>query len=136
MGLLSVDNIRARALGSDTRAGVTRAKSVKPDEVTIRIALRLLPDVIRLIRRLVTDPDVPSGVVRVRLFLLLGYLLLSFDLVPGFIPVLGYADDAMIVAIALRSVTRTAGVDILEKHWSGMLHGLMAVRRLAGIRSV
>jgi uncharacterized membrane protein YkvA (DUF1232 family) len=40
--------------------------------------------------------------VRVRLWLLLGYLAIPFDLVPDFIPVLGYADDAIIVTLVLR----------------------------------
>ena len=69
--------------------------------------LRLLPDTVVLLRRLAADPDLPRG-VRIRLVLLLVYLILPIDLIPDFIPVLGYADDAIIVAIALRSVTRRA----------------------------
>ncbi|MFZ2175376.1 MAG: YkvA family protein [Rhodococcus sp. (in: high G+C Gram-positive bacteria)] len=106
--------------------------AAKPEEAGIRDALRLLPDVVRLIRRLAADHTLPRG-VRVRLVLLLGYLLLPIDLVPDFIPVLGYADDAVIVALALRSVTRRAGPAALEKHWPGTDAGLAAVRRLAGI---
>jgi uncharacterized membrane protein YkvA (DUF1232 family) len=61
------------------------------------------------------------------------YLLLPIDLIPDFIPVIGYADDAIIVAIALRSVTRVAGAEALERHWPGTPEGLVAVKRLAGI---
>jgi uncharacterized membrane protein YkvA (DUF1232 family) len=104
----------------------------RPDDVRIRDALRLLPDVVRLLRRLAGDPSVPRG-VRVRLWLLLGYLALPLDLVPDFVPVIGYADDAVIVAIALRSVTRHAGAEALDRHWPGTTDGLAAVRRLAGI---
>ncbi len=64
-----------------------------------------------LLRRLATDPDLPRG-IRVRLILL--YLIMPIDLVPDFIPVIGYADDAIIVAAALRSVTRRAGSQALE----------------------
>ena len=46
--------------------------------------------------------------MRVRLWLLLLYLVLPIDLIPDFIPVLGYADDAIIVAVAIRSIARTA----------------------------
>ena len=105
-----------------------------PDDVRIRDALRLLPDVVRLLRRLAADRSVPRG-VRVRLWLLLGYLALPLDLVPDFIPVIGYADDAVIVAMALRSVTRHAGAEALERHWPGTPEGLAAVRRLAGLRA-
>ncbi|RNM11104.1 YkvA family protein [Nocardioides pocheonensis] len=104
----------------------------RPDDVRVRDALRLLPDLVRLLRRLAADPSVPRG-VRIRLWLLLGYLALPLDLVPDFIPVIGYADDAVIVALALRSVTRHAGAEALSRHWPGSPEGLAAVRRLAGI---
>ncbi|WP_371405846.1 DUF1232 domain-containing protein [Kribbella sp. NBC_00662] len=104
----------------------------KPDELTVRDALRLLPDLVRMLRRLAGDKSL-SGGVRLRLWLLLAYLALPIDLVPDFIPVIGYADDAVIVALALRSVTRRAGPEALEKHWPGTLDGLAAVRRLAGL---
>jgi uncharacterized membrane protein YkvA (DUF1232 family) len=102
------------------------------DQTTLRETLRLLPDVIRLLRRLATDTDLPRG-VRVRLWLLLGYLLLPFDLIPDFVPVLGFADDALVVALALRSVTRRAGADALARHWPGTAAGLRTVQRLAGL---
>ena len=40
--------------------------------------------------------------VRVRLALLLAYLAVPIDLMPDFLPVAGYADDAIIVALARR----------------------------------
>ncbi|WP_185447184.1 YkvA family protein [Kribbella qitaiheensis] len=104
----------------------------RPDELRVRDALRLLPDLIRLLRRLAGDPSLPRG-VRIRLWLLLVYLGVPFDLVPDFIPVVGYADDAVIVALALRSVTRRAGPGALERHWPGTPDGLAAIRRLAGL---
>ncbi|MBA3367281.1 MAG: DUF1232 domain-containing protein [Geodermatophilaceae bacterium] len=103
-----------------------------PGRTSMSEALRLLPDVIRLLRRLAADPELPRG-VRIRLWLLLGYLLLPIDLVPDFIPVIGYADDAIVVALALRSVTRRAGPDALTRQWPGSPQGLDAVRRLAGL---
>ncbi|WP_238164405.1 YkvA family protein [Kribbella pittospori] len=102
----------------------------RPDELRVREALRLLPDLVRLLRRLAADPTLPRG-VRVRLWLLLAYLALPFDLVPDFIPVIGYADDAVIVAFALRSVTRRAGTEALDRHWPGSPNALAAIRRLA-----
>jgi uncharacterized membrane protein YkvA (DUF1232 family) len=101
----------------------------KPGEYDLKDTLRLLPDLIRLIKRLAADPDTPRG-VRIRLALLLGYLALPFDLIPDFVPVLGYADDAIIVALVLRSTTRSAGPDALAKHWPGTPEGLTALKRL------
>jgi uncharacterized membrane protein YkvA (DUF1232 family) len=101
----------------------------KPDEYDLKEALRLLPDLIRLIKRLAADADTPRA-VRIRLALLLAYLALPFDLIPDFVPVLGYADDAIIVALVLRSATRSAGPDALAKHWPGTPEGLTALKRL------
>lgn len=105
---------------------------IRPKDLSVTDALRLLPDTVVLLRRLAADPQLPRG-IRVRLLLLLVYLILPIDLVPDFIPVLGYADDAIIVAVALRSVVRRAGPGALDKHWPGTPEGLRAVRRLAGI---
>lgn len=104
----------------------------RPDELRIRDALRLLPDLVRMLRRLAGDGRLPRG-VRLRLWLLLGYLALPVDLVPDFVPVIGYADDAVVVALAQRAVTRAAGPAALDRHWPGSPQGLWAVRRLAGL---
>jgi uncharacterized membrane protein YkvA (DUF1232 family) len=102
-----------------------------PDQARLRDALRLLPDLIRLLRRLAADRSLPRG-VRIRLALLLAYLAMPIDLVPDVIPVLGYADDAIITVLALRSVVRRAGPDALARHWPGTPDGLAALHRLAG----
>jgi uncharacterized membrane protein YkvA (DUF1232 family) len=94
--------------------------------------IRLLPDLLRLVTRLARDPQLPRG-VRVRLWLLLGYLAMPIDLVPDFIPILGYADDAIAVALVLRSVIRHAGPEPVQRHWPGSPDGLVAVYRLAGV---
>ena len=100
-----------------------------PDQVTLKDVLRLVPDVVRLVRRLATDEGVPRG-VRVRLWLLLAYLVMPFDLVPDFVPVIGWADDAVVIALVLRSVARAAGPEVIERHWPGTPEGLAVVLRL------
>ncbi|HYQ77429.1 YkvA family protein [Cellulomonas sp.] len=104
--------------------------ATRPDELRLRELLRLLPDVVRLVRRLAADRGLARG-VRVRLWLLLGYLALPFDLVPDVIPVLGWVDDAIVVALVLRSAVRRAGPEALVRHWPGSPEGLAALRRLA-----
>jgi len=103
----------------------------RPDELRLRDLVRMLPDVLRLLRRLAADATLPGG-VRVRLWLLLGYLAMPIDLVPDVIPVIGYADDAVVVALVLRSVVRRAGPDAVQRHWPGTPDGLAALHRLTG----
>jgi uncharacterized membrane protein YkvA (DUF1232 family) len=95
-------------------------------------AVRLLPDLLRLLRRLAGDSRLPRA-DRVRLALLLGYLVLPIDLVPDFVPVLGYADDAILVSLVLRSVVRRAGAPVVRRHWPGTDDGLAALARLTGL---
>jgi len=102
------------------------------DRIKLVDALRLGPDVVRLTRRLSVDPALPRG-VRMWLVVLLVYLLLPIDLVPDFIPVIGFADDAIVVALVLRFATRHAGADALDRHWPGTPEGLKALRTLVGL---
>ncbi len=102
--------------------------ATRPDDLRLRELLRLLPDVLRLVHRLAGDGTLPRG-VRVRLWLLLGYLAMPVDLVPDFVPVLGHADDAVVVALVLRSVVRHAGAAAIDRHWPGTPDGLAALRR-------
>ena len=102
----------------------------RPKGSLLQEALRLLPDTLRLLRRLAADSSLPRG-VRMRLWLLFVYLALPFDLVPDFIPVIGYADDVIVVVIVLRSVVRHAGAEAIERHWPGTPDGLAARWRAA-----
>ncbi|WP_199731976.1 DUF1232 domain-containing protein [Cellulomonas triticagri] len=104
----------------------------RPGTTTLRDALRLLPDVARMVRGVATDRAVPRG-CRVALWLLLAYLASPVDLVPDVVPVLGWADDAVVVVLVLRAVARRAGADTLTRHWPGSAEGLAVVLRLAGV---
>jgi uncharacterized membrane protein YkvA (DUF1232 family) len=106
---------------------------VRPKGPLLTEALRLLPDLLRLLRRLAADRSLPRG-VRIRLGILLAYLALPIDLVPDFIPVLGYADDAIIVIAVLRGVVRRAGLNAVRRHWPGSDDGFTALCRLTGLR--
>jgi uncharacterized membrane protein YkvA (DUF1232 family) len=111
-----------------------RLLQVSPDQPghLLGEALRILPDLLRLLRRLAADRDLPRG-VRVRLVLLMVYLAVPIDLIPDFIPVLGYADDAIIAALVLRSVVRRAGLDAVRRGWPGSDDGFAALCRLTGM---
>ncbi len=95
-------------------------------------AVRILPDTVRLLHRLARDASLSKG-IRVRLWLLFGYLAFPIDLIPDFIPVIGYADDAIIVCAVLRSVVRRAGAEVVRRHWPGTPDGLVALWKVAGL---
>ncbi len=106
---------------------------VRPKGNLLREALRILPDLVRLLRNLSTDSTLPRG-VRIRLVLLMVYLALPIDLIPDFIPVLGYADDAIVVVAVLRSVVRRVGLEPVRGHWPGTPDGFAALCRLATLK--
>ena len=106
----------------------------RPKGSLLKEATRLVPDTIRLLRRLASDHDIPRG-IRIRLSALFIYLALPIDQIPDFIPVVGFADDAIFVAIALRSVVKRAGPEAIRRHWPGTADGLASLWRLAGLES-
>jgi uncharacterized membrane protein YkvA (DUF1232 family) len=105
---------------------------VRPKGSLLAEAMRILPDLLRLLRRLAADRTLPRG-VRIRLGLLLAHLAFPIDLIPDFVPLIGYADDAIITAAVLRSVVRNAGIEAVRRHWPGSDDGFAALRRLTGI---
>lgn len=107
----------------------------RPKGSLLKEALRLLPDLLRLLKRLTTDRTLPTG-VRVRVALLFIYLAIPIDLIPDFIPVLGYADDAIIVVLVLRSVCRRLPPEELRAAWPGTDDGFVALLRLVRPRTV
>lgn len=123
------------ALGAGILAGwlalLVALVLMRPKGALLAEAVRLLPDLLRLLRRLAADSKLPRG-VRARIVLLMVYLALPIDLIPDFLPVVGYADDAIIVAFVLRSVVRRAGIEAVRAHWPGTESGFAALARLTG----
>jgi uncharacterized membrane protein YkvA (DUF1232 family) len=95
-----------------------------------RALARFVPDCIVLVSRLARDPRVPRR-RKLLLLALVGYLALPVDLVPDFIPVAGQLDDAIIVALVLRSLVRSGGKDVIRELWPGPQESLALILRLA-----
>lgn len=64
-------------------------------------------------RRLLTGPGVPIP-ARAIVVVLVGYLALPFDLIPDFIPVLGQADDLLVIVAAIGLLMVLVPKDIFE----------------------
>jgi uncharacterized membrane protein YkvA (DUF1232 family) len=89
-----------------------------------------VPDCAVLFKRLLRDPRVPRR-AKVALALVVPYLVMPFDLIPDFIPVLGQLDDALLVALVFRYLVRRAGRDVIEELWPGTERGLRVVLALS-----
>jgi uncharacterized membrane protein YkvA (DUF1232 family) len=100
-----------------------------------RALATFIPDCLILFRGLVRDHRVPAS-RKLLLVALIAYLAMPFDLVPDFIPVAGQLDDAIIVALVLRTLVRTGGPDLVREHWRGPQRSLDVILRLAWGRSI
>ena len=90
-----------------------------------------VPDCAVLFTRLARDQRI-SRRNKWLLVALVAYLSFPIDLVPDFIPVAGVMDDAILVALVLRTVFRAAGPELVREHWPGPQRSLDLMLRLAG----
>lgn len=81
-------------------------------------AVYLLPNLIKLLGRLVRDPRVPRR-SKVVIGVALAYLASPVDLIPDFVPLVGFADDLLLVAYAVNHLIAVAGEDVVLEHWEG-----------------
>ena len=95
---------------------------LRPKDTSLVEVVRIVPDILRLIRRVLGDPTAPSG-VRVALMVLLAWLLNPIDLIPEFVPVLGPLDDVMVAVLVLRYVRHRLGEDDFRRRWPGTEEG-------------
>ncbi|HEX6559371.1 MAG TPA: DUF1232 domain-containing protein [Longimicrobiales bacterium] len=92
-------------------------RSRKRRRTAIRL-LRELPNLFKLLIRLVRDPRV-SRFDRILFGAVMTYVLLPSDLIPDFFGFLGLADDLYLVGLALNRLFSQAGPDLLLEHWEG-----------------
>jgi uncharacterized membrane protein YkvA (DUF1232 family) len=93
----------------------------------------LLPNVLVLFKGLVRDQRVPRG-SKALLVLGAAWVASPIDLIPEFIPFLGPLDDAVVAALILRHVLRTAGEDVIAEHWRGEPETLTRLLRFSARR--
>jgi uncharacterized membrane protein YkvA (DUF1232 family) len=93
-----------------------------------------LPNLILLFRGLSKDRRVPRSSKLLILFGLLWFIS-PIDLIPEFIPIAGPLDDAIVAALILRRVLRSAGEEVLTEHWRGSPETLEKLIRQTGVKS-
>ena len=102
---------------------------LKPKDTRLSELLRVVPDILRMVRSLIGDSEVPPG-ARVALVGLLAWLINPVDLIPEFIPVLGPLDDVVVAVLVLRYARRRVGDAELRKRWPGTEDGFELLLRL------
>lgn len=98
-----------------SRLGIRRG-SRRPN--TIKSMLRYLPNLVKLIFRLFTDPRV-SVFDRALFAIVIAYVLSPFDLLPDWLGAFGLTDDLYLVGLSLARLLHSAGPDVLLEHWDG-----------------
>jgi uncharacterized membrane protein YkvA (DUF1232 family) len=93
----------------------------------------LLPNLAILFKGLIQDPRVPRG-SKVLLLIGTAWIASPIDLIPEFIPFLGPLDDAVVAALILRRLVKTAGREVVEEHWRGDPATIARLLRVAGSR--
>ena len=109
--------------------GVVMAFVVAGRRTDARAVAGFVPDCVVLCRRLLADRRVPWR-HRALLAGLVAYLASPLDLIPDFIPVLGYLDDALIAVLALRTVRGGIARSVVRQHWPGPPQSLRVVERV------
>ncbi|MFB3044351.1 MAG: YkvA family protein [Acidimicrobiia bacterium] len=119
-------------------------KSLRPDDILppkgvsiqgkrlVADAALMLPNIVKLIGRLLLDPRVPRR-AKITLGIAAAYVVSPIDLIPDVIPVIGWADDVLLVLFAIDSLIERAGPEIVEEHWDGPGDLLSLVREAVGL---
>jgi uncharacterized membrane protein YkvA (DUF1232 family) len=103
----------------------------RPRDVPVREVVRLIPDLLRLLRSVIGDRGAPLD-VRIVLVGLLIWILSPIDLIPEFIPGLGPLDDVIVAIVALRFTRRRLGTEALRARWTGSDDGFRLLLRVVG----
>lgn len=99
-----------------------------------REAVIALPNLVRLVRDLLKDPRVPVR-SKVALGAAVAYVVSPVDLIPEFVPVVGIADDLLVVCFALNHLVTVAGEEVVLEHWNGTRDLLDLVRSVLDVAS-
>ena len=103
--------------------------AMRSRQEVLREALLLLPNLGKLLFRLLRDPRVPRN-RRWAMAAVGAYLASPIDLIPDFVPVLGGVDDLLVTAFAVDYLLKASPEEVITEHWDGSEDGLELVRGL------
>lgn len=85
----------------------------------------------KLLYRLASAPDVPTS-SKLQVLAAIGYLAMPADLIPDFIPGVGWLDDFVVAAGAIAHAVNRIGKETVLKHWDGPRESFERICDLAG----
>ena len=92
--------------------------------------LLALPRLARMLISLAADRDVPTA-AKVVLAAMAVYLVSPIDLIPDFIPWLGYLDDVVLAAVVVDGVLNYVDRPLLLRYWPGSADSLDRIAAVA-----
>jgi uncharacterized membrane protein YkvA (DUF1232 family) len=101
----------------------------------VKQLLRALPDLVRLTAKLVRDPMLPRA-AKVALAAAMVYLASPIDLIPDFIPLVGYLDDLLLASILVDGLLNWVDRGLILKYWPGSADSLERLARAARMLAV
>ena len=101
----------------------------------MKALVRALPDVVRLMGRLLGDATLPRT-AKIALAAAAVYLLSPIDLIPDVVPFVGYADDLLLAALLVDGIFNHVDRRLLVKYWPGTPHSLDRIARVARVFAV
>lgn len=101
----------------------------------MKALVRALPDIARMLGRLALDPVLPRA-AKLALAAAVVYLASPWDLIPDFIPVVGYLDDALVAAVVLDGVLNYVDRGLVLKYWPGSARSLDTLARAARLLAI
>lgn len=96
----------------------------------MRRLVRALSTIARAVVGLAADPSLPRG-AKIALAAAALYLASPVDLVPDFIPLVGYLDDVVLAAVLLDGVLNFVDRSLVLRYWPGSRDSLERVAHVA-----
>jgi len=106
--------------------------ALRPSGESLSDVARIFPDCIRLTAALYRDPALPRS-AKWKLRIALIYNLQPINIIPDFIPIIGFADNALILIWAIRGTIKAGDPELIRRSWTGSDPGLVLLTRALGL---
>jgi uncharacterized membrane protein YkvA (DUF1232 family) len=100
------------------RITIGRKRRPSGPRAVARALIRELPNLFKLVFRLVRDPALPR-IDKLLFGAVALYMITPLDLIPDFLGPIGWIDDFYLLGLALARLVTSAGPDRLLDHWDG-----------------